>query len=253
MAAARPRARRNPPFVTIGGVRHPIRHELGAAYSERSLQKRARRREDLLVDTLELQRRRRDRRYAEAAEAKDRLRDVQYEQANLKAELKSDPVTGLTGLIRRAGKERGEVNRIPFAQARPILGRYLGRSPESFVGATVKDASGRKYLRWEYCLDELAENLGYYGSDELKEAIEGRARDKARLEDLTRELAELKAQARYKPKPTSKAKKTPAARRPRVIVKRNPTTSCRRTYHVRRGTGHLLKRTGTLSGRAHRR
>lgn len=189
----RPVQRNLDAFMDRRGVVHPIAGTQG--YSERRLEWRERERKDYGLTSKQQQRGRRDKDYDRAILGRRKLDRLKQEYKLLRDDLTNQPTWGLTGLIGKSGGQKGEVGLIPYGQARGIFEKMLGQSPEQFPTSTVK-RGGRKYLMWEYVLDELAENLGYDGSDELRDAIHETAREKKHLATMRGEMTRLQGEVR---------------------------------------------------------
>lgn len=179
-------------FTDRRGIVHPIR----AANTEKDrlvqgLRAKERAKHD--IDSTQQQAERRWPEYGETMRRARKLEELEEKADALREDLRQDKAYELVGLMRRRGKERGEVNRIPYEQARPIFRKFLGREPEHYRTSTVTD-HGHRYLRWEYVLDELAEGLGYRSSEALKRAVERVADQAEDLERIEREISTLKAQ-----------------------------------------------------------
>jgi len=213
-------------FYDPVGIIHPIRGSRG--YSDWLLDQRKRERRELGIDVATQQvaaewARAERRRYGGNG-AREELEKLKAERAAMKEALEDEPGAYLTGLIRKAGAERGEIGHIPYEQARPILARY-GLRPEKFHTATVTER-GRKYLRWEYILDDVAQSEGYTDADALKAAVERAARDKAKLRHMDSEIAHLEAKLKAKRKPKGRA--APKKRRASTKTARVRSKAARR-------------------------
>lgn len=176
-------------FTDASGIVHPIRGSEG--YSDIILGWHSGERKRYGMDAAQQQMEKRWPEYGKTMQKSRELGELEIERDALAEQIRDDPASGLTDLMRVHGKARGEVNLIPFGQARPVLRRVLGKSPESFKTAIVKKGP-HKYLRWEYALDDMAQILGYRSDESLKNAIERAARDKSKLDEMDARIVALR-------------------------------------------------------------
>ncbi|MGH2457293.1 MAG: hypothetical protein ACRDIY_00310 [Chloroflexota bacterium] len=191
---------RNPDFFVAGGVIHPIAHSPG--YSEKHERQLALLREETGQTAQEQQEGRQFDKEIERAERAqeqarveaplaDRLDQLQTDADYLREKLKSEPANRFAELVSDRGRARAESGLIPFETAR----RYLPKSPERYTTALVK-RDGKKYLRWEYTLDEIANDQGYPSGDAFRAAIEQARKDRRKLASLNAEIRAVKADLR---------------------------------------------------------
>ncbi len=196
--------RRNPAlkdaFVDKHGIIHPIASSKG--YSEKVEAEREQQRRLTGIDSATQQLENRFERWGErekerqaeeerTAPLAERLHRLQTNAAAIEEELKGEPAAKYTHLMSERGRG-AESGLIPWATAR----RLLPRRPEYYRTAIVEH-NGRKYLRSEYVLDELASNLGYADDREFRDAIDRVTRDKKKLDQLKREIAETRRELRH--------------------------------------------------------
>ena len=199
--------RPNPQFYTdAGGVIRPIRRPAwwffperpkpeGAPYDEAIVREHKELHERRGITAWEHQQQERLRRVGPVKQLEARRDRLIMQREALREEIAAIPAADLTDLIRKHGKERGEINLIPFEQGRRIIQRYSGYPPEKYRTAIVQRGP-HKYLRWEYVLDGVAQAFGYPDSQALKDDVEQAQRLKDRLDDLNREIAAVTAELR---------------------------------------------------------
>lgn len=101
-----------------------------------------------------------------------RDREAGIERSLQREAKRADPLTKFAGLIRKSGKQRGEINLIPYGQFR----KTTGIDPSRYQRATVTRA-GRKYIRWDRGgIDEIAQSMGFSNDQEFVTAVERAAR-----------------------------------------------------------------------------
>ncbi len=225
----------NPQFFTDKqGIVHPIRaeafwftkREYGKPYRKEIEEKNRDLRQRHSLTAAEHQRERRDRDYGTANRAERKAEDLTRKRDALKTEIAEMPVAELTDLIRRGGKERGEINLIPFEQGRRIITKYSGYPPEKYKASTVV-RGGHKFLKWEYVLDGVAQAFGYERSDDMKDDIERVQRLKDKLDEVDVDLADTRQQAREARRAlAAREKKTASSKRRNP--KRSPSAKRRR-------------------------
>lgn len=196
--------RRNPGlaggFVDHRGIFHPIRHAKN--YNEKIVDARERQRELTGMDTIgqqtlayvERSERSEERKAEEEARLEPYRRRIDQLTANrdlLREEIANEPAAKYTELVSAHGRARSESGLIPFGTAR----KYLPRRPESYTSAIV-ERDGKRYLRWEYALDEIGEDLGYDGAQGFRDAIEQIKRDRQTLRKTERQIREARAELR---------------------------------------------------------
>jgi len=127
------------------------------------------------------------------------LADLDLRIAGLKVYTESSRARKLIPIIKRSSYHKGEVYDLTPAQFKQLT----GHSPKKAVLRKGK-------VPWEYALDDIATELGYRSSDELKEAIEDVAEKRLQLEELKkereyrlRELEEVKAKEAKRAKKAS--------------------------------------------------
>lgn len=193
-------------FTDSHGVVHPLSRS--SDYSKRIVALRKNERERYSLDTFDQQLERRWPEYGDVQRKTRRLEEVKAELAALRETHDDSDLADLKAFIRKHGQEKGEINKIPFEQSRGLLHRLLGKEPEDFRTATVIVA-GKRYLRWEYVLDELADNMGYHDAEELKRAIEGRAKSTGKAADLAAEIRKLEGELKATRKNPHRSKAAP--------------------------------------------
>ena len=198
--------RRNPlaaAFTDKHGVVHPIEGSKG--YSKRIVEQREKEREAEGIDAREqqlalrferqidrqLEREERERKQAEReAPIIDRIERLETDRAYLVEKLQNEPAARYLPLVQEHGRA-AESGLIPWETAR----RYLPRRPEAYQTAIVK-RGGKRWLKWEYVLDELGEDLGYRDAESFRQAIQQARRDRRALARLDSELRDAKADLR---------------------------------------------------------
>lgn len=193
-------------FVDHGGVIHPIRNSPG--YDEGYVRSEHEYRRESGQSSRETQSGRAFTRHLERetrrAREADRAARLTDERDALKEKIRDDPASSYTDLIGVHGRARSESGLIPIELARQVL----PKRPESYRTSLVK-RGGHTYLRREYVLDELGENLGFRGSTEFERALERSRREKAQLAALNREITA----AKRKETTRSRRRNPPAVRR----------------------------------------
>jgi len=142
---------------------------------------------------------------------------MEQEASNLSAEIEglqewlaSDQSRKLVDLIKKTGWNKGEVGNLTLRQYRALTGKTT-------ISPNIRTPD-KKHVRWEYALDEVAEDMGYANDEELKAAIEQAGRGLRRIKTLQRELAMTEREA-VAPPPAVEEVKT-AAPPPEGAVKR---------------------------------
>lgn len=119
------------------------------------------------------------------ASAAERLALIQARTEGLEEYLKTEKARRLVPIIKKSGWHKGEVKDLTPAQFR----RLIGYPPKK---TSIKQ--GR--VPWEYCLDQLATELGYSSDWQLKKAIEDAGRKLHELEGLRKEARRLKVEVK---------------------------------------------------------
>lgn len=135
------------------------------------------------------------------ASATERLAQIQARIEGLEEYLKTEKARRLVPIIKRSGWHKGEVKDLTPVQFR----RLIGYPPKK---ASIKHGK----VPWEYCLDQLATELGYSSDWQLKKAIEDAGRKLHELEELRKEVRRLKSEVkkeRKKVKPRVKFLRAP--------------------------------------------
>jgi hypothetical protein len=107
--------------------------------------------------------------------------EMEAELAGLKESLSTEPGAKLVDLVKKIGEYKGEITNFTLKQYRDITGK---REIEPSI--LTKD---KKHVRWEYALDEIAEDMGYESEEALKKAIEQAVRVRARIKALQSAIA----------------------------------------------------------------
>jgi len=182
-------------YTDAGGVIHPIRGSRG--YDETYVRREREERREGGESAADRQQARSFGRFVEREDrvtrARDRVDRLVQERDGLREYLREDPAAPYTPLLGTHGKARSESGLIPLAVARD----YLPHPPGGYRTAKVV-RDGRTYIRREYALDQLADQLGYANDQELESALHRAAADKERLATLDREVRALRARERPK-------------------------------------------------------
>jgi len=120
-----------------------------------------------------------------AEEGAVRLDEMEAELAGLKESLSTEPAAKLVNLVKKLGEYKGEITDFTLKQYRDITGKT-----DIEPSILTKD---KKHVRWEYALDELAEDMGYESEEALKKAIEGAVKTRARIRELQSAIARTEA------------------------------------------------------------
>ena len=185
--------RRNIQAFERHGLIHPIRASKG--YDERVVKERAFFRESL--GNMSAAEQQWEDRFGEKAEHKrkekagrqEKIANLELERDVLKEALSLSGLTKYTKLIRRAGAERGDLQWIPFGQAKGLL----GRAPTAFGKGAVKiGPNGRPLLNADFVLDEAAHAEGYSDDNKFRADILRTESERDRLADLGVQIATLK-------------------------------------------------------------
>lgn len=116
----------------------------------------------------------------EATSEEMRMAQLSMEQIGIKEYLASEPAAKLTNLIKKAGWYKGEISNLTIPQYQKLTGK---ETPLPNVLTPDK-----KHVRWEYVLDDVATEMGYKSSDELRDAIQNAGEMKAKLADIEYQL-----------------------------------------------------------------
>lgn len=117
---------------------------------------------------------------AEVEEVSLRISEMSMEVAGLKEWLATEPAAKLVDLIKKTGWYKGEVSNLTIAQYKKLT----GKAPLANILTADK-----KYVRWEYALDEVATEMGYESGDVLKAEIERAGETMIRIKELQAEIA----------------------------------------------------------------
>ena len=190
--------RRNLDFRTADtGVVYPLAGSHG--YSRTAAEKRAEGRERTGISSWEQQLSKREGGMGVLCHQR-RLENLKTEIAEGKKELNAHPLKPLLSLV---SKGEGGIEHIPYSTWNRLF-KFHGRKAASMRTARTKGSTGKRgSLRWEYSMDQMASELGYERSDDLRDAIHklGADRDKLKKQEaeataLKRELPGVKAFAK---------------------------------------------------------
>ncbi len=104
----------------------------------------------------------------------------------LKEFVKAEPAAKLTNLIQKRGAFEGKITTLTTKQFRDLT----GRAPRASILTADK-----KHVRWDFALDQIADELGYESDEALKTAIEQVRKSQQRIEELEGELPRLEVAA----------------------------------------------------------
>lgn len=198
------RVRRNlDAFVGADGVIHPIRGS--EYYSEGLLERREERRQRDMTDSYQQQLEDRWPAYGKVQRLDREIVQLEIARDDLKDDLAADPANKLMEL-RRGGKDAGEIDYVPWEQARKVLAKYgpLGRGsrPEDFRKAVVI-RHGHKYLDFHHAFDVVAEDMGYRSTDALKDAVKAAWTKRQKLQAIEAKIVDRKREMEHvKPNPS---------------------------------------------------
>lgn len=108
---------------------------------------------------------------------------IREEIASTREVLNSEPANTLVRLVKRSGKNKGEIVDFTKRQFRELLGKD---PPPAIVKPDGK-------IPWELSLDVIASELGYSSDEALKNGIERAIKERRLIEKLERELALIPA------------------------------------------------------------
>jgi len=138
------------------------------------------------------------------------LAEVEFQIGGIKDHISDTRAKKLISVIKRTSYHKGEVYDLTPTQYR----RFFGKEPKKVIIRRGK-------IPWEYCLDELATELGYRDEEQLKKAIEDVAKQRKRLQELEAEQAGLLTEiAEMKGKESAKTSKKAALRfaKKRILI-----------------------------------
>jgi len=107
------------------------------------------------------------------------LAQTNEEIAGLEESLKENRAADLTRIITTGGKGKGELQGLTRKQYRDLT----GGEPSPKLLTKIEGGTTEK-IPWHLVLDQLAGERGYHSDEDLKEAVEKAADDKARVDSL---------------------------------------------------------------------